>query len=484
MGLLKGFLEGLLKMRAAAGTAGAAAFACVLLLSCQRQFDNPYLPGSGEYAGAEWSRDGDGDGVADSVAKYAPGCTSGPDACLRSALANAGTGGEVPVDTPVTAKPGLDSVVAEDLALSVGGDAVTPRFRCYPPGLAGIGYTLQSDDPRVAATDGRVIKPVGQGNTEVTLTAERPGEAPKTAVFKVAVTRNRVLVASLKAADLEMKAGEERAPTVTLLPADADDARFELESRNPAVAEVRNGSVIAKAKGTARIVVRALDGGGAQTEFKVKVTVKLLDIDADGLVLDAGDPPAAPHLSFDPPEAATDDYRLEGGDSRIATVTPDGKKVAPLGPGLAFFTVRAPDGIFAVFTVQVKAKVIPVIAVEVQDMVFDYQGFSARKAPVIFWQPADATDKGYTLTSDNLLVAIIVGGAVESVLPGETTVTLATHDGDKRAVFRVQVNLIGSGGGGGGPDDGADKGKGGKGPGKGKGGEDLAPAPAPAPSPV
>jgi hypothetical protein len=453
-------------VRRSGGAAAALALAALAFLSCERKFDSPFLPDNGDYAGSDWGQDRDGNGVADSVEKYAPGCRQGPEACLRQAqaAANIGGNGNNP-DTTAVAKKGIDSVVAEDLSLTEGGDAVPPRFHCYPQGLSAVGYTLLTGDPAVAAVAGEKIRPVAQGNTSVTLTATGPDGGAKTTVFRVTVTRGKVFVSSIRADDMAMTAGEEKAAAITVAPADADDRRVQLVSDDPAVADTRGGVVIAVAKGSARITVKALDAGGAQTSFKVKVTAKLIDLDGDDMELNLGAAPMAPHLIFTPPEAATDDYLLTGGFAGIAEVTPDGKSVAAEGPGLAFFSVSVGGFVYDIFSAHVSApppKAVQVLSVRVKDMEFALtKGPLPRQLPQVTWDPPDATDKSYTLTSDNALVALVVGDAVEAALPGETKVTLATHDGNKLATFRVRVKAAeghGKGNGSQGKAKGKDKG--------------------------
>jgi hypothetical protein len=106
--------------------------------------------------------------------------------------------------------------------------------------------------------------------------------------------------------------------------------------------------------------------------------------------------------------------------------------------------------------------------VVVMDMEFTFlTGLEPRiRAPRIEWTPADAVDKGYTLTSLDPAVARPKEGAVEAVAGGEARMVLTTRDGGRQAAFKVKVKtLLGCGLLTPCPDPG-------KGKGKGKGGDD------------
>ncbi len=61
--------------------------AAALFFGCEMgPAESVYHPGNEAYPGKDWSRDWNGSGVADSVEKYAPGCTDNPAECLRQAL--------------------------------------------------------------------------------------------------------------------------------------------------------------------------------------------------------------------------------------------------------------------------------------------------------------------------------------------------------------------------------------------------------------
>ncbi|MEO7777201.1 MAG: hypothetical protein ABIY63_06695, partial [Fibrobacteria bacterium] len=122
--------------RAGRGALGAAAALLLILAaaSCRRDFDSPYMPGSGSYAGDEWTRDADENGIADSLEKYAPGCDLPPKQCLANAKIICGISGE------------KNSLYARDLLLWLDDPPQAPSLQWTPAEGSVRGYSLSSSD--------------------------------------------------------------------------------------------------------------------------------------------------------------------------------------------------------------------------------------------------------------------------------------------------------------------------------------------------
>lgn len=418
--------------------AGAGVALALLVASCNREFDNPFLPESEGYAGSAWSKDRDGNGIADSVEKYAPGCGSGPVECLRKAQANAGVGTGL----------SLDSLAVEPLNLVEGGPAQAPRLQWFPPGISGVAYDLAGDNPAVAEPRDSLVAPLAEGTATFIVTARGQGGSAKSATFRVNVTRTRVRVTSISAADLTLSPGLSRAPEIVILPEDATDRRYELLTHDPRVAVIRDGWVEGVAPGQTLVTARSLDGR-REALFRVTVIRKLISIGAQPIHLQAGGEAMAPMLEFTPSDASDRSYSLSGGHPGIATVTADGLRVEPVGAGTVWFTASAAGGLTASFTATVDPAVVAVRSVRVADMAITLLAASDSRlqAPVVAWTPADATDRGYTLVSKDPDIARVVSGSVQALRGGEAEVTLTTRDGGKRDTFKVKVTvLIGCGG--------------------------------------
>ena len=173
-----GFLNGIL----------GAALALACLAGCSREFDHPFLPGSPDYPGPDWAHDGDGNGVADSVEKYAPGCADAPRECLRLARAKAARAQSDGI--PVR------SVTVEDMVL-VPEDMDDPRqrwqpvIRWDPENASNKGYSLYSADHKVVRVVGDSVQAGRPGETTVTLISD---DGARQAVFRVQVCARDLLL--------------------------------------------------------------------------------------------------------------------------------------------------------------------------------------------------------------------------------------------------------------------------------------------------
>jgi uncharacterized protein YjdB len=151
--------------------------------------------------------------------------------------------------------------------------------------------------------------------------------------------------------------------------------------------------------------------------------------------LKVGDPDAAPVLTWSPQNASDKGYTLTGGAAGIATVAAG--KVHAVGPGTATFTARSNDGEkTAPFTVTVTQPVLSVSAANLRLI----KG-AADAEPVLTWNPANASNKGYTLSGGNAAVAVVAGTKVRPVGSGTANFTVTTADGAKTASFTATVTV-------------------------------------------
>ncbi len=232
-------------------------------IACRESFDNPFSPGSPGYAGEAWSRDQNGDGVSDSLAKYLPGCSDGPETCLSNAKALSAVW-----DKPRT-------LACPDAVLRLGGSSAGLQPVFTPPELALRGWSWSSSDTAKLRTDGTRVfaKALGYARLKVRLR-----EDSLSASCMVRVVSGGKPVQSLTAADLHLKPGDDGQPILGWLPANAEYRDYSLTSQDPAAAIILDNHVRAVRSGSARIVARAWDGG-AQATFtvSVEVAVKLPD---------------------------------------------------------------------------------------------------------------------------------------------------------------------------------------------------------------
>lgn len=313
----------------------AAGLAVFLLHGCQREFDSPYHPRSDGYVGPEWSLDGDGDGISDSVEKYAPGCGGDPETCLRKARENAGIA------------EGLDSVTARDLDLVAGGPPVAPDLAWHPQSEAA-PYALASDNPAVAAAADSLVRPVAPGQAVFTVTVRADSGPPLTARFRVNVAIARVRVTSVSASDLVLEAGRSAVPEVVVYPAIATDKGYELLTHDPGVAEARGIAMLGIAPGTTRVTVRSSDGGH---EALFRVTVRPAPVAVRGvkvedmvfaLLASVDERRRVPSITWTPEDATDKGYTLASEHPEVARVV--GDSIEAMRNGETKVTLTTRDG--------------------------------------------------------------------------------------------------------------------------------------------
>ena len=63
----------------------------------------------------------------------------------------------------------------------------------------------------------------------------------------------------------------------------------------------------------------------------------------------------------------------------------------------------------------------------------------AKAIPIITFQPPDATDKGYHLSSSKPETVMVNGLEITAVKKGNAQLTVTSRDGGKTHVFKVKV---------------------------------------------
>lgn len=404
--------------------------ALLALLACQsdREFSNPYLPGDPDYAGDDWTRDSDGDGVADSIEKYLPDCKLAAKRCLDNAKILSG----IPLDRYALA--------AGNMLLWIGDSARQPKLEWNPPEAALRGYALSvSDSSVVRVRDGKLVgMAIGSAQVDVSV----PGMRSLGASFVATVAAQGKRVDSVRVPDLSLHAGDDTIPPVSWFPADAAYRGFSLSSDQPAVAAVSGQSLRALAAGKARVTLETMDGA-RKAVFSVAVSepVRARALSAEPMYLVQDAPPQAPHLTWTPTDASDQRYRLVAVESTsVASISADSQKVVPKQAGATQMLALSADGkLSAEFTVNVSTQAVPVAGLTAQDLDLALGG--GRQPPRLFWNPADATDRRYALFTGDSSVAVPSAGTILPVGMGVADFQVTSVDGGFSASFKVNVGL-------------------------------------------
>jgi uncharacterized protein YjdB len=401
-----------------------ALFACRL----DRQFESPYLPGSPDYEGDDWTRDKDKDGIADSVEKYLPGCKLPPKQCIE----NAKILGAIPDDRY--------ALTARNELLWMGDSEQAPDLEWTPAAAALRGYALMSSDSSIVRVRNGKLLPATVGSAQIDV--EVPGLKLLGTSFIATVVSQGKRLDSVVVADFEVGVGSDSQPHAVWYPSDATYRDYALISDQPAVAAIVGPSVRGVSEGNARVTLYARDGG-RRASFTVKVVdqAKALALSAEPMFLVRGDKSEAPHLTWTPANAGDRRYRLAPVETTsVVGLSADSQLVIPMVPGVAQMLARSADGrLTAEFSVTVAARYIPVTGISATDMNLPLG--RDPQPPRLTWIPSDASGRDYFLSTRDTGVAVASSGLIAPVGMGTALFTVTTQDGGFTATFTVTVGL-------------------------------------------
>lgn len=239
---------------------------------------------------------------------------------------------------------------------------------------------------------------------------------------------------TIQESELQLKPGETKNLTVTVLPENATDKSVKYTSLVPTVATVSNeGVVTALADGTSSIMVQSVSNPAIFKTINVVVStphVKVEDITlikASFEMLEGAEEQLVATIS---PENATDKSILYSStNENVATVSATGR-IHALKAGTAVINVISADNpaVFKQATVLVKKDHINVESVDVSETVLTVLlGSDTLLSATV--SPADATDKSLTWESSNPTVATVdASGNVHAVSIGSTSITVKSVD--------------------------------------------------------
>jgi uncharacterized protein YjdB len=410
-------------------TALAALAGAAILVSCRRDFDSPYMPGSPGYAGDEWTADKDGNGVADSIEFYSPICNLAPKNCLENAKVISRISGQ------------QNSLIARNVLLWIGDSAQDPSLEWIPAEASLRGYLLSSSDTaKVKIRDGRLL-PVGPGSAQISVSV--PGAGFLSTSFIAKVVSGGIRVEMVAAKDISLMVGRDTSALLTWSPPDADFQDYSLVSDQPLVARIVGQTIRGVFPGKANITLVTLDGSH-KTAFTVSVSdgpriVYTDSLKAETMYLIKGGKPASPVLHWSPANVTDKLYKLDPVEHGIVSLTDDSLQVVPKEAGTTMVVAKALDGSGKAteFTVIVAAEAVPVTGISAKPM--NLVKGSDPVAPLLIWSPSDATNRGYRLSSGNPDVAVPASGLILPVEMGASTFTVTTNEGGFQAEFIVNV---------------------------------------------
>ena len=288
-----------------------------------------------------------------------------------------------------------------------------------------------------------VITAVAPGTADITVTTI---DGNKTATCKVTVTPKVISATSVLMTPREgtIKVGNTLKLTATVVPSDASNKILIWESTDTAIATVNSGLVTAHKPGNVTIKAISEDGGHTGTceitvlpntisveKVTLNETVKTIKI-GESLVL---------RETIEPSNATNKKVTWQSSNTEIANVTESGI-VTGLKQGVVTITVTTDDGNKkATCQVTVESDVAPVISVTGVSLNESSKTIKIGETLTLIQTvtPQNATNKNIIWASSNENVATVVGGKVTAISEGETTITVITVDGNKKATCAVKV---------------------------------------------
>ncbi|MEO6096711.1 MAG: hypothetical protein ABIW76_13825 [Fibrobacteria bacterium] len=400
------------------GLAGCAALALSACLD--RNYDNPFLSDSG--VSEDWKRDLNDNGIADSVEVYAANCNGTPAECLRKALENAAT-------------------QAANLNTGKHGNDTVPPKKDSTPVVIPPKDTTPVVVPPKKDTTPVVIPP--KDTTPVVI-------PPRDTIRDTIVVPPKVTaVTGIEAQAIYIPMGVQKArPSVTILPRDAANQGYTLQSLDETTVKVSGMDLIPVKSGSATIKARSDDGGFTvqfqanvmltdTNRYETAVSVAPMDLVADAAA-------QAPVVTWTPADVSNRSYTLSSSVPGTVLVVMEGgvPKCKPIASGKADVTLTTlGKGLTAVFTVTVKPApllTIPVLGISAKDLGLLLGG--SDLAPEVSYLPFLATNLGYTLKSDNPNVVSVSGAKLHAVSGGNANITITSLDGPS-SVFKAGVTV-------------------------------------------
>ena len=381
--------------------------------------------------------------------------------CLKREYGNPLLSGE-PEDTTVVINPPKDTIIvppkdtvvippkpvavtgitAERFFLPLGASKGRPAVVILPRDAANQGYSLQSLDAAIVKVSGLDLVPVKAGTARIRARSAEGGFIAEFEASVVLTDTNRYET-QVSAAPMEMIAGSAAmAPVLTWTPSDVTNRGYTLSSSAPAKVLVVMEDGIPKCKplaeGIAQVTLRTM-GKGLTTVFQVTVkpepviNVDVVSISAPNMALDVGAADGVAEPVIIPSFATDKSYTLESDNPEVASI--NGTAIHAVSGGTARVKIISADGPSSTFQVTVRLRVKSVSA---PDMVMDLG--AADTVPAIEILPVGATDRSYSLQSENPAVASVKGAAIHAVSGGTARIKIISGDGASSG-FQVTVRV-------------------------------------------
>jgi|GEM_PF-2721873 len=319
----------------------------------------------------------------------------------------------------------LESISLDDQAAKVG-DTVALNPVLKPDDATDKELSLSVDDSSVARVlDDLRLLALKAGETEVTLAAAK-GEASHSFQFKV--SSQRVEPEAIRIGDTDMVVFDTIAPLAKFEPDGTTERGYTLSSADTAVARVRGTRLVGMALGSVLIRIEA-ESGGVKDSFTVTVRNPVFS-DIKPITKQWCGKCHSPTITFNLQDSAV--LVANGSQARIRLALPAGHKDRMPADTI----MDASD--LAQLQRWLSLHVISVTGMSAED---GEMAVGDSLEPDIAFEPEDATNRNYTLSSDNNTVVLVANGKLVGLALGSANITATSSDGGIKASFEIKVRL-------------------------------------------
>jgi len=242
-----------------------------------------------------------------------------------------------------------------------------------------------------------------------------PSESPESESIAV-----RSLIIDLE--DFEIPRGSSIDPFVIIVPSNATDKSYTLESGNEEVLRLLGGRWTAVSAGIAELIATASNGVTASAKVTVIVPVESISLEMNEISMNRGDSVALTVILY-PDDATNLRVSYESSNERVATVSVDGT-INAVGAGTAVISISV-GGAREEIAVTVN---VPVTGISVSTDRRTYQiGDQCRYTVRI--TPEDCSDKAYTVSVSKDGIILNDDNSFTCEAGGEVTITATASNG-------------------------------------------------------
>lgn len=314
------------------------------------------------------------------------------------------------------------------------GKSEALRVSVLPSDATNKKVTWTSSDESVATvSQSGVVTALTPGNTTITVTSHNGGYSSSCNItVYIAVTGIK-----LNATSVKLPKGQKRILNATVTPSNAENTEVIWSTSNKNVVTVNEaGQITGKAKGTAKVTAKTVDGGlVASCVVEVVQLVTSVKLDYTSITIDAGKSKTVT-ATTSPSTASDRTVKWTSSNKKVATVSSKGV-IKAVGAGSATITATSADGNAKAYC---KVKVNqPTTGVTISPTKATVR-IGEIKAITATVKPADATNPRVSWTSSDESIAVVdSNGVVKGIKAGKITVTVTTASGKFKASCVVTV---------------------------------------------